>query len=45
MTRENIPEGIPETKRELKEKKESRIGMKSAAKGSKEPGGEGGPVE
>jgi hypothetical protein len=42
MTREHIPEGIPETTRDLKEKKESRIGEKAAAEGSPEAGGEGG---
>lgn len=45
MKREHIPEGIPETKRELKEKKESRIGVKAAAEGSPEAGGEGGPPD
>jgi hypothetical protein len=43
MEREHIPEGIPETKRELKEKKEKRIGEKAAAEGSPGTGGEGGP--
>jgi len=39
----HVPEGIEPHHRELKEKKESRIGMGSAAEGMSEPGGEGGP--
>jgi hypothetical protein len=37
----HIPEGIPETKREIKEKKDDR--EKAAAEGSPGAGGEGGP--
>ncbi|HMK45302.1 MAG TPA: hypothetical protein VK436_01620 [Methanocella sp.] len=42
---EHIPEGIEPKHRELKEKKESRIGIHAAAEGMGEPGGEGGPSE
>ncbi len=38
----DMPEGIPETKREVREKKEP-IEEKAAAEGSPEAGGEGGP--
>jgi hypothetical protein len=38
----HIPEGIPETRREIKEKKEA-IKEKAAAEGSPDAGGEGGP--
>ncbi|WP_158301428.1 hypothetical protein [Methanocella paludicola] len=38
----NTPEGIPETKREIREKKEP-VKEKAAAEGSPEAGGEGGP--
>lgn len=39
----DIPEGIPETKREIKEKKDTTT--KAAAEASPGAGGEGGPTE
>jgi len=41
----HIPEGIEPHHRELKEKKESRVGGHSVAEGSPEASGEGGPPE
>jgi hypothetical protein len=42
--RKHIPQGIEYQHRaDLKEKKESRIGVHGTAEGMAEPGGEGGP--